>query len=69
MAGHGRAVAVTGIGIVGPTGLGKERVEIFCDGEAYLVDDYKRVIRSGDGSVLWQSGEPVTVRVSARCIR
>ena len=43
---------------LGPTaGLGKERIEIFCDGEAYVVDDFKRVTRGSDGSVLWQSGE------------
>jgi predicted dehydrogenase len=43
---------------LGPkTGLGKERVEIFCDGEAYVIDDYKRLVRGSDGSVLWQSGD------------
>jgi predicted dehydrogenase/threonine dehydrogenase-like Zn-dependent dehydrogenase len=42
---------------LGPkTGLAKERVEVFCDGEAYLVDDYKSLTRTSDGSVLW-SGE------------
>ena len=44
---------------LGPkTGLGKERLEVFCDGEAYVVDDFKKLIRGSDGSVLWQSGEP-----------
>ena len=43
---------------LGPkTGLGKERVEVFCDGETYIVDDYKKLIRSSDGTVLWQSGD------------
>ena len=43
---------------LGPkTGLGKERVEVFCDGETYIVDDYKKLIRSSDGVVLWQSGD------------
>jgi predicted dehydrogenase/threonine dehydrogenase-like Zn-dependent dehydrogenase len=43
---------------LGPkTGLGKERIEIFCDGEALVVDDYKRLVRGSDGAVLWQSGE------------
>jgi predicted dehydrogenase len=43
---------------LGPTtGLGKERIEIFCDGETYVVDDFKRLTRGSDGSVLWQSGE------------
>jgi predicted dehydrogenase/threonine dehydrogenase-like Zn-dependent dehydrogenase len=43
---------------LGPkTGLGKERIEIFCDGEAYVVDDFKRLTKGGDGSVLWQGSE------------
>lgn len=42
---------------LGPkAGLPKERVEVFCDGEAYIVDDYKSLTRASDGSVLW-SGE------------
>ncbi|HZU37954.1 MAG TPA: bi-domain-containing oxidoreductase [Gemmataceae bacterium] len=39
-------------------GLGKERLEVFCDGEAYLLDDYKSLTRAGDGKVLWQAKEP-----------
>jgi predicted dehydrogenase/NADPH:quinone reductase-like Zn-dependent oxidoreductase len=40
---------------LGPkTGLGKERIEVFCDGETYVVDDFKRLVRGSDGSVLWQ---------------
>jgi predicted dehydrogenase len=43
---------------LGPkTGLGKERIEVFCDGEAYLVDDFKELVRTSDGAVLWQSHE------------
>jgi predicted dehydrogenase/threonine dehydrogenase-like Zn-dependent dehydrogenase len=43
---------------LGPkTGLGKERIEIFCDGETYVVDDFKQLARASDGTVLWQSGE------------
>ncbi|MGE3166283.1 MAG: bi-domain-containing oxidoreductase [Planctomycetota bacterium] len=38
-------------------GLAKERVEVFCDGEAYLVDDYKRLVRGSDGAVLWQASD------------
>jgi predicted dehydrogenase len=42
---------------LGPkAGLPKERVEVFCDGEAYIVDDYKSLTRGSDGAVLW-SGE------------
>ena len=36
-------------------GLPKERVEVFCDGEAYILDDYRSVTRARDGQVLWQS--------------
>lgn len=39
-------------------GLGKERIEIFCDGECWLIDDFKRVVRSSDQAVLWSSSEP-----------
>jgi predicted dehydrogenase len=43
---------------LGPkTGLGKERIEVFCDGETYIVDDFKRLIKASDESVLWQSSE------------
>jgi hypothetical protein len=35
----------------------KERIEVFCDGEAFVVDDFKKLIRASDGSVLWQSNE------------
>jgi hypothetical protein len=34
------------------SGLGR-RIEIFCDGETYVVDDFKRLVK-GDGSVLCQ---------------
>ena len=30
---------------------------MFCDGEAYIVDDYKSLIRAGDGSVLWSGDQ------------
>jgi predicted dehydrogenase len=43
---------------LGPkTGLGKEHITVFADGEAFLVDDFKKLTRASDGSVLWQSGE------------
>lgn len=38
-------------------GLPKERVEVFCDGEAYVVDDYKSLVKASDGTLLWQSKE------------
>jgi predicted dehydrogenase/threonine dehydrogenase-like Zn-dependent dehydrogenase len=44
---------------LGPkTGLGKERIEVFCDGECWVVDDFKKLIKSSDGTVLWNSSEP-----------
>lgn len=44
---------------LGPkTGMGKERIEVFCDGDAFIVDDFKKLMRASDGSVLWQSSEP-----------
>lgn len=39
-------------------GLGKERIEVFCDGEAYVIEDFKTLVRAGDGKSLWQSSEP-----------
>jgi predicted dehydrogenase len=43
---------------LGPkTGLGKEHITVFCDGEAFIVDDFRKLTRISDGAVLWQSGE------------
>lgn len=38
-------------------GLPKERIEVFVDGETYLVDDFKRLVRTSDNTVLWQASE------------
>lgn len=35
-------------------GMAKERIEVLCNGEAYIVDDYRQLIRCSDGAVLWQ---------------
>jgi predicted dehydrogenase/threonine dehydrogenase-like Zn-dependent dehydrogenase len=44
---------------LGPkAGLGKEHITVFCDGEAFIVDDFKKLTKVSDGTVLWQSGEP-----------
>jgi predicted dehydrogenase/threonine dehydrogenase-like Zn-dependent dehydrogenase len=41
---------------LGPkSGLGKERIEVFCDGDAYVVDDFKQLTKASDGAVLWHS--------------
>jgi len=40
---------------LGPkTGMGKEYIEVFCDGEAFVLDDFKKLTKASDGSVLWQ---------------
>jgi predicted dehydrogenase/threonine dehydrogenase-like Zn-dependent dehydrogenase len=40
---------------LGPKNLPKERIEIFCDGDAYIINDFKQLTRASDGSVLWES--------------
>jgi len=30
---------------------------VFCDGEAYIVDDYKSLTKASDGSVLWSGDQ------------
>jgi predicted dehydrogenase/threonine dehydrogenase-like Zn-dependent dehydrogenase len=43
---------------LGPkTGLGKEHITVFADGEAFIVDDFKKLTRASDGVVLWQSSD------------
>ena len=43
---------------MGPkSGLGKEHITVFADGEAFIVDDFRKLTKASDGSVLWQSGE------------
>lgn len=38
-------------------GLAKERIELFADGDAYVVDDFKSLTQASTGTVLWQSSE------------
>jgi predicted dehydrogenase/threonine dehydrogenase-like Zn-dependent dehydrogenase len=42
---------------LGPKALPKERVEVFCDGETYILDDYRSLTRAGDGSALWSGDQ------------
>ena len=43
---------------LGPkTGMGKEHITVFCDGEAFIVDDFRKLVRASDDTVLWQSEE------------
>ncbi len=39
-------------------GLAKERIEVFCAGQAYVVDDFRRLERCADQKELW-SGDTV----------
>ena len=44
---------------LGPkAGMGKEHITVFCDGAAFVVDDFKTLTAAADASVLWQSSEP-----------
>jgi len=44
---------------LGPkAGLGKEHLTVFADGEAFVVDDFRKLTRASDSAVLWQGGEP-----------
>lgn len=36
-------------------GISKERIEVFCGGEAYTVDDFKSLTQASTGQVLWQA--------------
>ena len=43
---------------LGPkSGLCKEHITVFSDGEAFIVDDFKKLTQASDGTVLWQSSE------------
>lgn len=43
---------------LGPkAGMGKEYIEVFSDGEAYILDDFKKVTKASDGSALWQNAD------------
>jgi predicted dehydrogenase len=44
---------------LGPkSGLGKEHITVFCDGEAFIVDDFKKLTKASTGAVLWHGAEP-----------
>ncbi len=41
---------------LGPkAGLAKERIEVFANGEAWIVDDFASLTRTSDGAVLWSA--------------
>lgn len=39
------------------TGLAKERIEVFCDGKAYVLDNFTSLSEYPADAMLWQSGE------------
>jgi predicted dehydrogenase/threonine dehydrogenase-like Zn-dependent dehydrogenase len=43
---------------LGPRELPKERLELFADGEAYVLDDFLSLSRASDGKLLWQASQP-----------
>jgi predicted dehydrogenase/threonine dehydrogenase-like Zn-dependent dehydrogenase len=43
---------------MGPKAVGKERIEIFCDGDAYVIEDFKQLVRGSDGTTLWEARDP-----------
>ena len=38
-------------------GMPKERIEVFCDGEAYIIDDFKKLIKVSTNELLWSAAE------------
>jgi predicted dehydrogenase/threonine dehydrogenase-like Zn-dependent dehydrogenase len=53
----GSVAALTYTALGPKDGLGKEYITVFCDGDAYVVDDFRKLTRASDGAALWQSGE------------
>lgn len=48
------SIATLTYSAMGPkVGMAKERVEVLCDGEGWLLDDYQQLSRASDGAVLW----------------
>lgn len=39
-------------------GLSKERIEVFCDNEAYVIEDFKELYQCNPKKILWQNSEP-----------
>ncbi len=49
------SIATLTYSAMGPKeGMAKERLEVLCDGEGWLVDDYRQLLRASNGVVLWQ---------------
>jgi predicted dehydrogenase len=49
------SIATLTYSAMGPkAGMPKERIEVLCDGEGWIIDDFQRLTRCSDGEVLWQ---------------
>jgi predicted dehydrogenase/threonine dehydrogenase-like Zn-dependent dehydrogenase len=51
----GSVCTLTYVALGPKTGLPKERVEVFANGEAWVVDDFKSLTRASDSAVLWSA--------------
>jgi predicted dehydrogenase/threonine dehydrogenase-like Zn-dependent dehydrogenase len=51
----GSVCTLTYVALGPKTGLPKERIEVFANGEAWVVDDFKSLVRASDGAVLWSA--------------
>lgn len=48
------SIATLTYSAMGPKeGMPKERVEVLCDGEGFIIDDYRTLTRCSDGAILW----------------
>lgn len=54
-------------------GMPKERIEVFCDGECWVIDDFTHLARCSDGKVLWEGatdkGHAEELRLFGRAIQ
>jgi predicted dehydrogenase/threonine dehydrogenase-like Zn-dependent dehydrogenase len=39
-------------------GMAKERIEVFCDNDAYVIEDFKELYHCSGKAVVWQNSEP-----------
>ena len=51
----GSVCTLTYVALGPKTGLPKERIEVFANGEAWIVDDFKSLTRASDSAVLWSA--------------
>jgi predicted dehydrogenase len=51
----GTVCTLTYVALGPKAGLPKERIEVFANGEAWVVDDFKSLTRASDSAVLWSA--------------